>query len=427
MGESNLKIGIIGAGFTGLAAAYYLLEKGYEVTILEKESRAGGLAIGFKDKNWKWTLEKHYHHLFVSDNAIMNLAKKVGHKIFFKRPKTSIYINGSIIQLDSPRSLLKFNYLSFVDRVRTGLILAYLRSTLFWKPLEKISAEKFLRKFMGNSSWKILWEPLFLGKFGKYAGRIPAVWFWARIKKRSSSLGYPEGGFQSLSDSIAKNISKKGGGFIYNSQVKKIEKLSNQIIVTTEKGEKFAFDKVICTQSANFFTSVTKWLPTSYTKKFINLKGLGAINLVMALNKKFLNDNSYWLNINEKNYPFLMIVEHTNFIDRKFYSGDRIIYVGNYLEPEHKYFKMDENELLDEFLPALRKINKNFKKNWVKDKRVTKANFAQPIIPLNYSKKIPPFKTPIDGLYLVNIQQVYPWDRGTNYAVELGQKIAQAI
>lgn len=422
-----MKIGIIGAGFTGLAAAYYLLEKGYKVTILEKESQPGGLAIGFKDKSWKWTLEKHYHHLFVSDNAIMNLAKKVDHKIIFKSPKTSVYINNSVIQLDSPQSLLKFNYLSLLDRFRTGLVLVYLRLTPFWKPLEKISAENFLRRFMGNKSWEILWEPLFLGKFGKYKGLIPAVWFWARIKKRSSSLGYPEGGFQGLSDSIAKGILNKGGRFIYNSQVIEIEKLNNQIIVAAQKGEKFVFDKVICTQSANFFISVTKGLPASYTKKFIILKGLGAINLVLSLKRKFLDDNSYWLNINEKSYPFLSVVEHTNFIDRKFYNGDRLIYVGNYLDPQHKYFKMSGEELLDEYLSALKRINKNFKKNLIRNMWISKANFAQPIVPLNYSKKIPPFKTPIEGLYLVNIQQVYPWDRGTNYAVELGQKIAQLI
>ncbi|MDO8619174.1 MAG: NAD(P)/FAD-dependent oxidoreductase [Candidatus Daviesbacteria bacterium] len=422
-----MKIGIIGAGFTGLSAAYYLLEKGHEVTIIEKESQAGGLAIGFKEKNWKWTLEKHYHHLFVSDNAIRNLAQKVGHKIIFKRPKTSTYINNSIMQLDSPLSLLRFSHLSISDRIRTGLVLAYLRSTPFWKPLEKISAERFLRKFGGENSWKILWKPLFLGKFGRYSDQIPAVWFWARIKKRSASLGYPEGGFQSLSDSIAEYILKKGGKFNFEASVKQIEKIANQIIVTTEAGTKFEFDKVVCTLPTSFFTRVTKGLPPQYTKKLINLNGLGAINLVLSLNRKFLNDNSYWLNINQDGCPFLAVVEHTNFIDKKNYNGDRLVYIGNYLDPQHKYFQITEEQLLAEYLPALKKINPAFKKNWITQIWMTKANFAQPIIPLNYSKKIPPFKTPINGLYLANIQQVYPWDRGTNYAVELGQKIAGLI
>ena len=422
-----MRVGIIGAGFTGLSATYYLLEKGYEVTIFEKESHAGGLAIGFKDKNWKWTLEKHYHHLFVSDNAIKDLAKKVGHKITFRRPITSTYINGAIMQLDSPLSLLRFKPLPVIDRIRTGLVLAYLRFTPLWKLLEKISAQNFLKRFMGKSSWKILWEPLFVGKFGKYASFIPAVWFWARIKKRSALLGYPEGGFQNLSDKIAKKIIKMGGKFIYNSEVKKIEKLNEDLVVTVQTGEKFVFDKVICTLSSGFFTSVTKGLPSSYVKKFTSLKGLGAINLIMSIKNKFLKDGSYWLNINEKDYPFLSIVEHTNFIDQKFYNGERLVYVGKYLDSQHKYFQMSEKELLNEYFLGLRRINRSFNKSWIKKMWLSKANFAQPIIPLNYSKKIPPFETPISGLYLANIQQVYPWDRGTNYAVELGQKISRMI
>lgn len=422
-----MKIGIIGGGFTGLSAAHELVDQNHEVIIFEKEPLAGGLAIGFKDKKWKWSLEKHYHHLFTSDYAIRNLAQKVGHRIIFKRPKTSTYINNSIRQLDSPLTLLQFSNLPIIDRVRTGLILAYLRFTPFWKSLEKITAEKFLKRYMGQTSWKILWEPLFKGKFDKYFNVIPAVWFWARIKKRSASLGYPEGGFQNLSDSIVKNILKKQGQFIYNTQIKQIERLKDQIVVTTQKGEKYKFDKVICTLSANFFTVVTKGLPVSYTKKLTALRSLGAINLVLSLNKKFLNDNSYWLNINESNYPFLAIVEHTNFIDKKFYNGDRLIYIGNYLDIHHKYFEMSEDDLLEEYLPSLKKINNNFKKNWIRRKWMTKVNFAQPIIPLNYSKKVPSFATPIDGLFLANMQQVYPWDRGTNYAVKLGQKVAQSI
>ena len=71
-----MRIGIIGAGFTGLSAGYNLLEKGHEVQIFEKDSAPGGLALGFQEKEWDWTLEKHYHHWFTNDKFVLNLAKK---------------------------------------------------------------------------------------------------------------------------------------------------------------------------------------------------------------------------------------------------------------------------------------------------------------------------------------------------------------
>ncbi len=140
-----------------------------------------------------------------------------------------------------------------------------------------------------------------------------------------------------------------------------------------------------------------------------------------------MKDNTYWLNIGSKHFPFLAIVEHTNFMDKKYYNNEHIVYVGNYLPLEHPYYKKDAVDLIREFYPYLKTINPEFDRKWINRAYLFKAPFAQPVIPLNYSKIIPSLETPIQGLYLANIQQVYPWDRGTNYAVELGEKVAKLV
>lgn len=422
-----MRIGIIGAGFVGLSAALSLAEKGHKVLVFEKDEAPGGLAIGFKDKGWRWPLEKHYHHLFTSDRAIRNLAKRVNHKIAFKRPKTSTFYNGRIYQLDSPRSLLAFSHLSPVDRVRTAVTLAYLKATPIWQPLEKITSKRFLIKTMGVNSWRILWEPLFVKKFEKWADKIPASWFWARIKKRSARLGYPYGGFENLAKTVEKRAKRMGAEFIYGRQVLSIKKKGDKLQVTTDGNAVEAFDKVICTLPNSLFCKITYGLPKSYQNKLTPLKGMGAINLVLSIKQQFFRDGTYWLNVNDVSFPFLAVVEHTNFIDKRRYNGNFLIYVGNYLSPNHRYFKMSDKELISAFLPYLARINKDFKRSSIRKSWVFKAPFAQPIPPLNYSKKVPSFETPINDLYLANIQQVYPWDRGTNYAVDLGAKVAKLL
>lgn len=418
------KIAIIGAGFTGLSAGLKLAKLGLEVYIFEKDEKPGGLAIGFKDDKWSWPLEKHYHHIFTTDTDIQDLAKEVGVKILFSWPKTSMLINGKIFQLDSPISLLLFPFLSVLDRVRTGIVLFYLRILPFWKTLENITAKNFLIKSMGEKSWKVLWEPLFIGKFGKFANTIPASWFWARIKKRSASLGYPEGGFENLALKTAEEIKKNNGKIFYKTGVLSIKKDEDKFIIKTDDGKNYIFDKVISTLPSPLFIQTVKDLPQEYIGSLLNLKGIGAVNLVLVLNKSFLTDGTYWLNINDRNFPFLAIVEHTNFISPTHYNNDILLYVGNYLPQDHPYFKKTESELLAEYIPFLKLVNKDFDISWVKKSHIFKAPFAQPLIPLNYSKNLPSIKTPIKGLYLANIQQVYPWDRGTNYAVELGRKVA---
>lgn len=269
-----MKIGIIGAGFTGLAAAYNLSKKDHKVTVFEAHDRPGGLAAGFKDKNWDWALEHHYHHLFTSDHAIQNLAREVDHQINYSRPKTSTLINGKILQLDSPLSLLSFSELPLLDRIRTGFVLAFLRVTPFWKPLERVTAKQFIIRWMGHRSWEILWEPLFTGKFHTFASQIPASWFWARIKKRSANLGYPKGGFLSLAKAIASKISEQGGSLHYNTTISEISDSSEGIRITTE-GKLYTFDKVICTLPTPLFLKITKDLPQSYIKSIQPFKGIG--------------------------------------------------------------------------------------------------------------------------------------------------------
>jgi len=423
----GIKVGIIGAGFVGLCAALNLAEKGYEVILLEKESSPGGLAGGFKRENWRWTLEQHYHHWFTNDTHVINLAKKLNHRVITKRPKTSTFFDRVIYQTDSPVSLLKFRPLSFLGRIRTGVGIALLRFNPFWKLFEKTTASNFIKKVMGNASWKVLWEPLFKGKFGKYSELICASWFWSRISKRTSSLVYPVGGFLNFAQKIESKSKTFGARFYYNTDVKSLRKINGKIVVVMDVAKKYYFDKVICTLPTSTFIKMTPGVPESYKNKYSGLPGLGAVNLILSLKKKFFKDNTYWLNINDRSYPFLALVEHTNYMDSEFYNGEHLLYIGNYLSHDHDYFLKNGEELLKIFIPYLKRINKKFERSIINKYWVFKTAFAQPVITTNYSLKIPPMTTPVKGVFLANIQQVYPHDRGTNYAVELGEKVAELV
>ncbi|MBI2431035.1 MAG: NAD(P)/FAD-dependent oxidoreductase [Candidatus Levybacteria bacterium] len=408
-----MRIAVIGAGFTGLSAAYHLAKKGHEVTIFEKDLNPGGLAIGFKTDNWEWSLEKHYHHWFANDTTILTLAKEIGYEVFIKRPKTSVFVDEKIYQLDSPANVLTFPKLSFFERIRMATVLAGLKYNPFWQKLEGIKASEFLPKAMGNNAYQTFWEPQLHNKFGGYINEISLAWFWARIKKRTVKLAYPKGGFLSFANALVKKIEQHGGKFFFNTEVYEMKQLKN-------------FDKIIVTLPSFYFLKIAPQLPENYKQKLLRLKGLGAINLILRLKKPFLTDGTYWLSICDKKSKVMAVVEHANFMDKKYYNNEHIVYIGNYLPHDHPYMGMSADELLKVYDPYLKKINPTYHSSLIAS-HLFKVPFAQPIIPLNYSKIIPPFETPLKNIYLANIQQVYPWDRGTNYAVELGEKIAQII
>lgn len=425
-----MKIAIIGAGFTGLAAAYKLAAQGHDVTVFERDSRPGGLAVGYKERGWDWTLEAFYHHWFTNDESILDLAKELNYPVIIKRPKTSHLIDGEIYHLDSPATLLKFEKLSFRERLQMGLVIAALRYDPFWKPMEKVTAHDFLSRTIGTRAYKSMWEPLLIGKFGSYYKEISLAWFWARITKRTTNLAYPEGGFLRFAEFLVEAIEKRGGKIVYDAEIKELKSEDRPEISYIEnvkrKTKSVKYDRIIVTLPSFGFLKIAPQLPENYKKDLMRLKGLGAICLVMRLKKQFFKDNTYWLSVCDKSAPVLAVVEHTNLMDQKNYNNEHLVYLGNYLPRDHRHFGMSERELMHEFDPFLRKLNPDYKKDLIGVKKFA-VPFAQPIVFRNYSAMIPPFETPLKNVFLANMQQVYPWDRGTNYAVELGEKAADLI
>lgn len=420
-----MRIGIIGAGFTGLAAAHRLTQRGHHITVLEKEENPGGLAIGYTQKEWDWSLEHHYHHWFTNDFFALDLAEQIGHEVIITKPHTNVFIKGHIYELDSISAFLKFPLLTLLERIRHLFILGiFFKLNPFWQPLEKIHAT-FLPILIGKQAFTIIWKPQLQNKLGKYLADVSLVWFWARIYKRTPKLAYPKKGFLDFASHLAETLKKKNVAFHFNTEIKFIEQKGSHVVVKTEKIT-YTFDKVIVTLPSFLFMKLIPNLPENYKKTLSPLKGLGAINLVIRLKKPFFKDKTYWLSVCDTTSKIMAIIEHTNFMDKKNYNNEHIIYVGNYLEKEHSYFSLSKEELLEEYDPFLKKLNPEYRKNII-NFDVFKVPFAQPIIPINYSRLKPAMTTPFSRIFLANIEQVYPWDRGTNYAIELGYKVSEII
>jgi protoporphyrinogen oxidase len=433
-----MKIGIIGAGVSGLTIGYRLAQSGHSVTIYESAREPGGLASGFKEDHWDWPLERHYHHLFTSDTAIQNLAAELGVPIDFYSPQTSVWYNHHSYPFDSPLSILKFPHLSVAAKARLSFWLAYLKFNPYYKNLENQLARDWIIKHMGQEVWQVVWKPLFHGKFGGLTDHISAVWFWSRIYKRSPKLGYFQGGYQAFTDALTQAFKNLGGQLHLSTPVDTVQlEKNNQLSVAVSQSvsqpprlnhqKPRRFDRVIIAGPSSLLLKLVPDLPRAYLQQLTHLQGIGAVNLVLALNQQFLTDNTYWLNINDEKIPFLAVVEHTNMIDPSHYGGDRLLYVGNYLPANHQYFQLSDQQLITLFTPHLQNINPNFDQNWIKKSWIFKAPFAQHIVTPHYRDILPSIQTPVPNLYWVSMQHVYPWDRGTNYSVEWGEKVAKMI
>ena len=394
------KIVIIGAGIGGLTAGYELLKKGNEVTFLEKENQIGGLAAGFKMEGE--ILDKSYRHIFKTDKDLIGLIEELGlnNKLHWYKSSTGLYWKGKIYPFLTAMDLLKFKPLNIFEKFRMGIVAMWLKYDNNWQKYENVMAYNWMKKWIGEKPYKVVWEPLLKGKFDDIYKDISMAWLWARIHTRGNStneqgdevLGYLDGGFETLAKRLAVLIEKNGGKIILNSEVDNIEKLKKE------------FDMVIDTRPIK------------------EIDYLGTVNVVFSSSQDL--GKYYWNNINDLDSPFVAMLQHTKLVGTEKYKGKNIYYLGTYVSQKSKYFKWSDQQIIDEWLSYLPNVMPKFDRKKIGQINVFKFKNAQHIVGLNYN--VPGYKVS-ENYYRLNFAQIYPEDRGMNYAVKEAKKLVELI
>ncbi len=441
-----MKIGILGGGVAGLTAAYELAKNGHDVAVLEKEAELGGQAATFPIEGTR--LEKFYHHLFTSDRHILGVINELGlsPRMRWIDSQVGLFHSGKVYDFVTPLDLLRFTPLSLPNRLWAGLVSLYLQRQADWRKYEGVTAQEWLEKHAGESVYNAIWEPLLRGKFGDSYDEVSMTWFWGKMRLRFGSrpkgmqkeqLGYMEGSFQVLIDELEKQIKGLGGEVHTNSPVERIAVEDGKAIgLNLQLPENSTtynlqptifnrFDTIIATVPSFALTEMAPELPSDYVANLRRVKYQSALCLVLKMKRPL--SRIYWMNISDPSIPFVAAIEHTNYIPPEVYKGKHVLYLSNYLPLDSPLFALSKDELLREYLPHVQRINPEFDLDWVEESWLFRDDAGQPIITCHYSQQVPDHQTPIQGLYLANTTQIYPEDRGMNYSVHLGQKIADIV
>jgi len=429
------KIIITGAGFTGLSAALFLAKRGAKVTVIEADKSPGGLAGTF-DFSDGVRLEKFYHHWFTHDVHIVDLIQEMGmnSKIILLPSLTGMYYNGRIWNLSTPLELLKFKALPFLDRIRLGLVVLFVRRVKDWKKIEHLSIREWLEPICGKKVFSVVWEPLLNSKFSLYAEEISAVWMWKKLVLRGSTrsfkgkeeLAYFKGGFAKLTEALVDSIRAYGGEVKFNSVVTGV-KVKDRKIVALETNQGLVYGhEFLFTPALPIISKIFKQSKFNYwLKKLDKIQYLGNVCLVLRL-KKSLSE-TYWLNVNDPGFPFVGVIEHTNLDKSGDYGGTHIVYLSRYLPVEDPIWGLNDEQYLDFAWKHLKRMFPKVDRSWVIEFKVCRTEYAQPITGKNYSKYIPEKITPYQNAYLSTMAQIYPEDRGTNYAVRDGRAAGEYL
>jgi protoporphyrinogen oxidase len=450
-----VRVAVIGAGVAGLVCAYRLGEEGHTCDVYERWPGLGGQAATIDVGGH--LLERYYHHLFTSDRHIAELYAEIGmpDELEWRPSSMAFFLEGRSWPFTSPLHLLRFGPLSPASRLRMGLAVLKLQRTADdVGPFERITAREWIRDAMGEQPYEKVWGPLLRGKFGDRADDISMAWLWGKLtmrrklegrEARQELLGYPRRSWEPLFHELQRRIEAHGGRVLIDRPAQQIASCPEGFEVTAGAAGSFraghdpeaftpdgseTYDAVVATVPNDVFESLLSpamkdAVGDEYLGRLRDIEYHTALCLLLELDRRF--SPYYWTNIADPEVPFVGLVEHTNFVEPERYDGRRFLYVANYLASGDELLGLDADALLERYAPGLRKVNPGFDPSWVKARWLHREPAAQPIVTVGYGERIPPLQTRVPHLILANTTQIYPEDRGTNYAVRLGGEAAGAL
>lgn len=435
--KKKKNIAVVGAGFTGLTSAYTLAKMGHNVTVIEAEKTLGGLVAGFEVDGLP--LEKAYHFLYKTDKHIINLANEigVGDKLHFHASSVAMAYGGKIYPFMTPMDLLRFSPLSFIDRVRAGVVALYLGKVTKWKKFAEVTAYKWMLRWGGKEVTRVIWEPVLRGKFFDKYDKIAMSYLWSRVYVRANSkdrgdvtekLGYFEGGFRTFTNTLVEKSKELGVIFMPETKPEAIIQKGNSVEVVLE-GTPYCYDACLVTTPSHVFKKLIdvkeNTVSEAYKEKLSAIEYLGAVLMVFTTDKKFTD--YYWHNVNDLDKPFLVLLSLSALVGTENLQGKHVYYVGAYVPHDHKYYTMTDGEIQELWVNGIKDIFPSFDPSTITSTNIFRFKNAQHIVEPYYEDKIVPYQSELPNIYLSNYTQIFPDDRGTNYAVEEGVKVATLI
>jgi protoporphyrinogen oxidase len=427
-------VAVVGAGLAGLTAAFRLGSQGYRVRVFERYPRPGGLARIFQVGGEP--LEAFYHHLFTTDAAYVRLAEElgIGHLIEWLPSRMGIWAEDRLWDFGTPASLLKFRPLRLLDKIRFAAATLYLQRRSDPSPYETVTAAEWTRRYQGDRVWRTVWGPLLYQKFADQAEQVAMVWLWGKLHLRGRSrsrtglgerLGYMRGSFARLVEELENRIVASGGELHLSEAVRRIDHRGGSFQIET-KDHSFQATRVLAAIPVPDYLEIAGHLLAEGERQQLRqLRATGAICTVLEMSRSL--SPYYWLNIADPEMPFGGLIEHTNYISKERYGGRHILYISNYLFPEHPLFRASKREVLETYTPALVRINRSFDTSWILASYHFRADYAQPLVTPGYRSRIPAMRSSVPGLYLCCMAQIFPEDRGQNFAVVYGEKAARLL
>mgnify|MGYP006071372209 CR=1 FL=1 len=419
-------IAIIGGGPMGLAVAYHLLKQGHTVSLYEADKTLGGMSASFEFDGIK--IERYYHFICKSDHPLFELLSEleIYDALRWTETRMGYFYGAKLLNWGDPLALLKFPGLGLISKIRYGLLAFISTKRSDWRKLDSIDAVTWLKGWVGERAYDILWRPLFELKFHHYTSNLSAAWIWSRLKRVGTSrknllqeeLGYLEGGSDTFLNAISARIESMGGVIHFNEAVQEVQLVDGRLVGIRTQAGSFEFDRVVSTIPMPYVAAMVPGLPAAILNKYKSVNNIAVVCVLVHLSEALTP--YFWLNISDPNIDIPGFIEYSNLNP----LGGHIVYAPFYIPGEHPEFQKDDAYFIEKVRRYLFAVKPDLPNTHILKIAAGRYRYAQPICEPEFTSRLPPISPGVEGLYIADTCYYYPEDRSISESVRLGQKLA---
>lgn len=412
----------------GLVCALELLKRREQVELFEHDDRIGGMSASFDFDGL--AIERFYHFVCKTDQPLFALLRELGlgDRLRWTDTRMGFYCDGRLYPWGTPQALLRFDRLGWIDKARYALHVLYTKNVRDWRALDRVGAVTWLKRWLGERAYRVLWQRLFALKFHEFSDSLSAAWLGTRIKRvalsrRSifqESLGFIDGGSETLLNRLRLEIERRGGKIHLRAPVQRVLTRDGRVRGVAVGGVEQAFDRVISTAPIQYVPRLVPDLPAAFAARIRAIENIPVVCVVLKL-KHALTDN-FWMNICDEAVDLPGVIEYSNLNPG---AGPAIVYAPFYMPKTHPKYARDNAAFVEEVLGYLPRLNPAFRRDWVLATHCHRYEFAQTICPPGFFSMLPAMATPIAGLFMADTSYYYPEDRSISESVAVGSKLAR--
>ena len=425
------RIAVIGGGFLGMRLAEGLAERGFEVTILEAASRLGGMADSWKleveagarpgsREQIEW--DRHYHVLLESDQCTMALLRRLGleRSIRWGTTKSGFYSDRRHISMSNSLDFLRFPPLNLVDKARLAATILYCSRIENGQRFESTRVVDFLERWSGKRTTHRVWRPLLRSKLGDDLDQVSAAFIWSTIRRlyaarrsglKTERFGYVTGGYQTINRAYQALLEDRGVEIRTLQPVQAIRRhgrgdslAAHSLCIELLEGPTLEVDSAILTQAPALAARLCPELsvPERQSLEQITYRGVLCASLLL---KRPLR-GFYVTNITDEDCPFTGVIETTALVPPEEVGGYNLVYLPKYLAPDDPDFARPDSEILERFIRALLEMYPELDRCDIVASRLSRVRRVTAVPTLHYSRSVPPIRTSVEQLFLVNSAQI---------------------